>query len=198
MLFSRSGVFLVLCGAALTSDLRAEDLFRPVPYTVMIPEKGPVTGYFVLSGENKFSFLAPPGWRMEANQEERKISFYKKDLSSQLTLQIVPVPVILPAAAEEQKARWRERVLTAFPEATIKEQFDCYAGGRPGMGFDLERNFPKDLKLTTRAAYIPYSTGVIEFQLTATPGNFTKHQFALGALMTSFKVSPRTVASERK
>jgi hypothetical protein len=198
MLFFRSGVFLLLVSSLIGLPARAQDLFRPVRYTVMIPERGPVTGYFVLSGEHKFSFLAPTGWRMESNAEERKVSFFKKDLSSQITIQIVPIPMVLPAAPDEQKARWRERVMAAFPEADIKEQFECYAAGKAGKGFDLERNFPKDLKLMTRAAYVPYETGVVEFQLTATPVNFTKNQSVLGALMTSFKIGSRTVATGHK
>jgi hypothetical protein len=181
--------FCSLCLAAAQS-LSAAESFKLLTSTVHIPERGDVTGYVVQMEHDRFSFLPPPTWRLGSNSKEQQITMMPHDLSASIRVKMVSLGTSNSSGLDARQLR--QEILTRFPDATDVKEFTCYTGASSGLAFDFKRTLKNRAKLATRLAFVPFSSGRIEFSLTASSSQFTNYHLAFGNLLTSFRIEPLT------
>ncbi len=176
---------LVFCWLALM-PASASEVFRLFSTGVTIPERGMVTGYTLISGEYKFSFLPPPKWNVEGNAEKKTVFLTGQDLGTVLRFRVVT-----RKSDEEPKTKveqLRAVVTERFPQGRIIHEFECFTGGRKGNAFDLETTVSTNAVVATRLAFVPFDGGTVEFELTTQPQKLEQYHFTFNCLLTSFRM----------
>ena len=190
------GALLVLLAGQICGPVTAldgmKDEFRVFTERVPMQEQGFVYGYAVVIDNRKFSFLPPGDWIEESNAKERLITFTRRDLKAVLTVGISRTNI--------NSKMWASKIHEEFPEAKITADFVCYTAGLEGRAFEFERTSPRNLKLVTRLAFVPFSGGLIKFQMTTAPEIFRSCHPLFGRVVTSFQVQdmPADKSSSRK
>ena len=178
-----AAAFALLCGLSGP----AQD-FRLLPNRVMIPERGEVAGYMILTASNKFSFLPPHGWKVSGSPADNKVILMTRDLVASVTLTVRAERADKPEPASSEQ--FRQRLEERYPEARIVRELTCYTGGNKGVGFDLEHTAKDRPSMSTRLVFVPYEGGLVEFNLTTPTRAFPSFHPAFGNLLTSFQVEP--------
>jgi hypothetical protein len=176
---------LLLVSAWLPVSQAAED-YRFFPQPVLIPERGEVTGYVLVLGTNRFSFLPPPKWQVTYEAAEHRAVLRPQDLQASMTFKITLTNS--PGAKPPDKEALRQRALEASPEGRIIREMPCHTYGLSGFSFDLERVAGNRTRLLTRQAYVPCPGGLLEFTLTTPAEKFAKFRPIFSNLMTSFEM----------
>ena len=162
---------------------REFDLFtRPL----MIPERGAVPSYVLQTPKHRFSFLAPPQWRVKENPATKEVVIMAPGLTTSICFKFIEAaPGSTPQETLEQ---WRKAILETYSGAKITAEFPCYTSNVEGTAFDLERSSPNQGKVSTRLALISLGQGRIEFNLTTPKGKLVDNYFAFANLLTSFHI----------
>jgi hypothetical protein len=164
--------------------LEGAEAFRLFTQPLSIPERGGVTSYALLTGNNRFSFLPPAGWRISANAEKREVTLLSHDQIVGISLKIVVDGI---GAREQQDLnKWRQEVLRRYPGAKIVNESICYSRDVRGICFEFLRIASKKAKLSTQLAFVPFSDGTVEFLLTAPSEKSEDYTFIFANLLTSF------------
>jgi hypothetical protein len=153
---------------------------------ISIPERGEVTGYVLLLGGDRFSFIPPPGWQLKYGANQRVIMLTPPDHAASLSVRILPADP--PSPTESLAESLQEKVLKRFPGARMVNVQPCYLSDFEGLAFELERTTGQGTKLATRVCSVPFPGGVVEFCLTTTPGKLKQYGVSLNVLMTSFEI----------
>ena len=175
-------LFQLLLLGALPAQLLAADVQKMFATRVDIPERGEVPGYLCVLGTNKFSFIAPTGWKPEAKLDRREVVFISPELDASLTFKAhegAEAPVGKDA---------REQVLQRFPNATIVDQFNCYAADQIGRGYVLEQKAAEKGKVKIRYGVISVPGGTAEFVLRAPGVRMPDLHLLYGRFLASFRV----------
>jgi len=167
--------------AALPVALGAADVQKMFATRVEIPERGEVPGYLCVLGTNKFSFIAPTGWKPEARLDRREIVFISPELDASLTFKV-------HEGAEAPGKDAREQVLQRFPNATIVDEFNCYAANQTGRGYILEQKAADKAKVKIRYGVITVPGGTAEFILRAPAVRMPDLHLLYGRFLASFRV----------
>ena len=188
----------VFCGAWLFAGrVQADELYAnaaAIPATLQIsveneivPNLAPVPRAYVTAGTNKFAFLVPGDFRVDANNPALDtVSLISSDFTSWLTLRIAgPAP---SDGGELESQPYRELLLSQYPGATILDEFSLTAAGRSGPAFNLQKSVGGVMQ-SMRVAFIPSDAGVLEFSLLASRDNFPKQQAKFNALLLTFRAS---------
>jgi hypothetical protein len=172
---------------------RADDLpALPPPLQVTVvnamPRGEPVFRACVTAGTNKFAFLVPGGFRLDANHSTPEvISLVSKNYNGWLTLRIAgPMP---EGGKELESGPCRELLLSRHPGAKILNEFSLTAAGRSGLAFDLQWEMTGGMMQSMRVAFIPSEVGVLEFSLAASQRAFSKYQGSFNTMLISFRAS---------
>jgi hypothetical protein len=164
--------------------LEGAEAFRLFTQPLSIPERGEITSYALLTGNNRFSFLPPAGWQISANAEKCEVTLLSHDQIVGISFKIVVDGI---AAGEKQDLdKWRQKVLRRYPNAKIVNESSCYSRDVQGISFEFERIASNKAKLSTRLAFVPFADGTVEFLLTAPSKKFEDYTFAFANLLTSF------------
>jgi len=156
---------------------------------VNIPERGLVTGYCVLTTEHRFSFIPPLDWRLESNRSEQSVTLTPRELDTAIRIRLLPEQDVSKAAAE---ADWAGRLIKArYPDAEIKDRFECHTSSSSGVAFDLRQDYGGNLRLDSRVAFVRYEKGTIEIRQTRLAVTESPTYQELGTLLTSLRVTPR-------
>ena len=175
-----------LVHAFCLSPLDAAAGFRLLTRPLVIPERGPVPSYVLQTGQQRFSFLAPPQWKVKENAPANEVVLMAPSLTTSISFKISDAtPGSNP---EEILDQWRKAILESYPGAKITAEFPCYTSNVAGTAFDLERSSPNKAKVSTRLALIPLQHGRIEFNLTTPKGKLVENYFAFANLLTSFHI----------
>jgi len=189
-LWTRAGLALV----AAESIAHAAGGLQFFPRLISIPERGEVTGYVLVVGADRFSFIPPQGWQLKYNANQRAIVLTPPDYAASLTVRILPADPAMatdsPAEAIEQK------LLKRFPGAKVVDTQPCCLSGMEGLAFDLERTTSQGTVLATRVCCIPFPGGQVEFCLATTPGKLKESDVSLNVLMTSFEIEAANAGQE--
>ena len=168
----------------LCRPLEGAETFRLFTQPLLIPERGEVTGYALLAGTNRFSFLPPVDWQINANAEKREVTLLSHDQIVGMSFKIVVDGI---GAREKQDLnKWRQEVLKRYPSAKIVKESTCYSRDVQGICFEFLRIASKKAKLSTRLAFVPFSDGTVEFLLTAPSEKSEDYTFIFANLLTSF------------
>lgn len=171
---------------AAQSIAHAAGGFQFFPRLISIPERGEVTGYVLVVGGDRFSFIPPPGWQLKYNANQRAITLTPPDFAASVSVRILPADP--PSASDAPKEYLQQELLKRFRGAKIVDVQPCYLSGLEGLAFDLERTTGQGTKLATRVCSVPFPGGQVEFCLTAAPGKLKQSSLSLNVLMTSFEI----------
>jgi hypothetical protein len=172
---------------ALGGWVQASEAFQLTPHAFKIPERGHVTGYLLLAGSNRFTFLPPHEWQAKANPVKHEVVLMRRDLVTSITIKI---QTSAEATEKIDPVRLRDRVQENYPQARVTEEFPCYTRGREGLCLGFEWLTPAKTKAYTHLACVPFASGTIEFNLTAPVAKFPGCRRALGTLLGSFHAEP--------
>jgi hypothetical protein len=188
-----SGLFLL---PARGEDLKTGDVQTNVPAITaqlqpeVVPGFPPITRVIASVGTNKFAFLAPRSFRVDASNPQKII------LTSTNEITFITVSVLHPAPKEtstEKKVSFRdtcrELLLAEHPGGKILSEFTRSADGRSGPAFDLQCPVPAGGVQSARVAFIPTPVGVLEFELITRPDLFRSAGYKLNNVILSFRVS---------
>ena|SRR2546421_2809763 len=182
------GCIFWLAQAFCLCPLQAAAAFRLVTRPLLIPERGPVPSYVLQSGQQRFSFLAPPQWKVNENAPSNEVVIMAPSLTTSISFKISDA--VPPSTPQEILEQWRKAILESYPGAKITAEFPCYTSNVAGTAFDLERSSANKGKVSTRLALIPLPHGRIEFNLTTPKGKLVENYFAFANLLTSFHIEP--------
>jgi hypothetical protein len=84
--------------------------------------------------------------------------------------------------------RARKSVAEQWRNVRIMEEFTCYTSGREGRAFDFEYSLDERVRVSARLGFIALPRGLVEFELTAPPDQFTSRQVDFTSLLSSFRV----------
>jgi hypothetical protein len=185
---------VLFCGTwLLSAPADAGELSADVPTRLqkfqvsIVNQSGPAASEqayraYVTVGTNKFSFGAPPNFRMDAYPE--KILFNSTDYSCFLTFRIIGSA--LPDTEQLKTDSYRELLLNRYPGAKILEEFSISAANRSGPAFDLQWRNSGGVMQSARVAFVPNAAGVLEFTLIARTDKFSEGQHSFNAMLSSF------------
>ncbi len=199
-------VLCVFCavGRASPADGRFE-LYRT---SFLIPERGTVSGYAVITSAHKITFLPPPDWTAEASRKNEEVILTNGDLGTSASFRFLRGAALtlltnnLPstgaavdseaakADAATRKQHLRDYVQGRFPHARITHDFECFADGRAGTAFDLDHSTGKSATRYIRVAIVALPDELVEFQLTTTPSKADNAGFGFACLLSSFQMVP--------
>ena len=167
--------------AALPATLLAKDVQKMFATRVEIPERGEVPGYLCVLGTNKYSFIAPPGWKPEAKLDRREVVFISPELDASLTLKLQEGAEI----ADREKTG--ETLPQRFSNATVVGRFNCYAADQIGQGYFLEQKASDKAKVKIRYGVITVPGGTAEFILRAPAMRMPDLNLVYGRFLASFR-----------
>jgi hypothetical protein len=181
---ARCWLFLALVAAG--SIAHAAGGFQFFSRLISIPERGKVTGYVLVLGGERFSFIPPLGWQLKYQANQRVIMLTPPDYAASLSVCILPADPPSPSGSLAESLQ--TKVLKQFPGARIMSVQPCYLSDFAGLAFELERTAGQGTKLATRVCLVPFPGGLVEFCLTTTPGKLKQYGVSLNVLMTSFEI----------
>lgn len=149
---------------------------------VEIPERGEVQGYLCVLGTNKYSFIAPAGWKPEAKLDRREVVFISPELDASLTLKLQDKTATLDTETS------REQLQQRFANATVVGRFNCYAGNEKGEGYFLEQKAAEKGKVKIRYGVVAVPGGAAEFILRAPATRMPDLNLVYGRFLASFRV----------
>ncbi|HKQ38640.1 MAG TPA: hypothetical protein VJ063_11220 [Verrucomicrobiae bacterium] len=168
--------------ATLPMALGAADVQKMFATRVEIPERGEVSGYLCVLGTNKYSFIGPGGWKPEAKLDRREVVFISPELDASLTFKVQEG---IGAAGGKDS---HEAVLQRFPNATIVDEFNCYAADQIGRGYVLDQKAADKGKVKIRYGIIAVPGGTAEFILRAPGVRMPDLHLLYGRFLASFRV----------
>jgi len=175
-------LYPVLLLASLSATLLAKDVQKMFATRVEIPERGEVPGYLCVLGTNKYSFIAPPGWKPEAKLDRGEVVFISPELDASLTLKIQD----RTEALDGEKTR--EGLPQRFTNATVVGRFNCYAANQIGEGYFLEQKAAEKGKVKIRYGVVAVPGGAAEFILRAPATRMPDLNIVYGRFLASFRV----------
>jgi hypothetical protein len=183
--------FWLLTGPAGAADLASSCASNPPPLRVEVRHEGgpglsAADRAYVTAGTNKFAFLMPPGYRLEASGPD-KVTLFSADYNSQLIWR--NLGHVLSGSSELDPAQCRELLSRRQPAVKILEEFSLGALGRLGPAFDLRWNATGGGPRRERIVFIPAHAGVMEFSLVSSLEKFEAARPEFDYLLVSFRAS---------
>jgi hypothetical protein len=140
----------------------------------------------VLTETNRYSFVLPPGTRLQSDVDTKKITVVAADSGCALTMQVVNAPSTNAALPELEVLRGQ--VPGRFTDGKIVNETSMNPGSDSGPAFDVAWHLALD-SMTTRVGFVPVPGGWLEFNFTAKSGKFQAQLARLNQFMLSFRRS---------
>lgn len=134
----------------LTAKLKSEEMVGGEP----------VRRAYIDFGTNKFAFVVPPGFRMDAPSSD-KVTMVNVDLSCFMVFRVISSQALDPTESQSDTARGL--LLKEHPGASITEEFSLTVAGHSGPAFDFQFQNPNGTQQSGRAIFISGPAGVMEF-----------------------------------
>jgi hypothetical protein len=157
-------------------------------YQQNTPFSGEVTRGILVAQTTQFSFVMPPGFRRQVDAAERKISLTSTNFTCAITAKIYEIAT--DGQADLKADSLRDRVLSQHKKARVVDEFKASIESMSGPAFELEWVSELGQKMTTRAAFVPYAAGHIEFTVQAPTSEIRQYDQALNQLLLSIRTSP--------
>ena len=152
------------------------------------PYAGEITRCILVAQASQFSFVLPAGFRRQVDPVERKVSLISTSYTCAISAMIHETAT--DGAADLKPDTLRVQVSSRHEGAKIVDEFTASIESMSGPGFELEWKSEAALKMTTRAVFVPYAGGHLEFSVQAPASEIRQYDQALNQLMLSFRTSP--------
>ena len=162
----------------------AADKFQLLAEPLRIPERGAVLSYAILTESNKFGFIPPVRWNVQADPPAKTVTLLSPDVTASITLSFLPGEAA--PAAEPDAARVRREVLARFPGARVTAEFRGYTTGTRCRTLDLKR-VVNEQAVASRVAVVAYPHLTVQLNLTTSAERFAAYHQSLGQVMASFR-----------
>jgi hypothetical protein len=139
---------------------------------------------FLTCGTNKYVFIVPSGFRADASSPN-KILMTDADNNCFITLRFGE-----STAAPDQPlgtTACRAEVLNRYPTAKISHEFTALVANHSGPAFDLNWNNPSGVEQSAQVIFIPFSAGLMEFDLLTSSNKFNDGRNILTVLLGSIQ-----------
>lgn len=156
--------------------------------TIEIPESGEVTNTVLRTATHEFTFQAPAQWKSTIDTKAGVIHWTSGDYRSALRFRITTNGG--GQRAQNRPEELKHVVLRELPAAKFSEQFPCYSGGASGVAFDLESFLDDKHATAIRVAFIPFSHGHVQLNLTTARDEFQERQVDLTRFLNSLRIEP--------
>ena len=157
-------------------------------YQQSTPYTGEITRGILVAKESQFSFVMPYGFLRQVDAAEKKISLTSTSYTCAITAKIYETAT--DGQADLKPDSLRARVLGQHKDAKIVDEFNASIESMSGPAFELEWASEKGQKMTTRAAFVPYATGHIEFSVQAPTSEIRLYDQSLSQLLLSIRTGP--------
>jgi hypothetical protein len=157
-------------------------------YQQNTPFSGEVTRGIIVAKESQFSFVLPSGFRRQVDAAERKISLTSTSYTASITAKIYETAT--DGQADLKPDTLRARALSLHKDAKVVDEFSASIESMSGPAFELEWVSEMGLRMTTRAAFVPYAAGHIEFTVQAPSSEIRLYDQPLSQLLMSIRTSP--------
>lgn len=147
-----------------------------------------IPALIITTTAHQFSFLPPRGWRVQSAASERRIRLIQPESDSLITIDFADESaqdaLLLSAEA------LRKEFLTRYPNGKMVEEFSASVLGRTGSAFEVEWWTTPGGRQLTRAVFVPFLRGRLEFSLTA-PADMARRSYqGFNQLLLSFRSAP--------
>jgi hypothetical protein len=177
----------------LAGSLRAGDHFQLLAQIRSLPELGKTTNWVIATDRNRFSFVPPGGWAIQASPEEKKIVLLPPDRNGNIAISVVETNTT--PASNPGVGRLSERVARKYPQARIVRESDCYTASGRAKALDCQVEFDEGRAISAlRVVFLDCPAAAVEFSVTAPPSAIDRNQRALSSLLNTFRVEPAPAA----
>jgi hypothetical protein len=187
------------CGVALLSALcvGAEEPAKTAAeppklearfYQQNTPFSGEITRGILVAKESQFSFVMPADFRRQIDAVEKKVSLTSTSYTCAITAKIFETAT--DGQADLKPDTLRAQVLGQHKDGKIVDEFSASIESMSGPAFELEWVSEMGQRMTTRAAFVPYAAGHIEFTVQAPSSEVRRYDQSLSQLLLSFRTSP--------
>jgi len=152
------------------------------------PFSGEITRGILVVKDSQFSFVMPAGFRRQIDPAEKKISLTSTSYTCAITAKIFETST--DGQADLKPDTLRARILGQHKDAKIVDEFNASIESMSGPAFELEWVSEMGQRTTTRAAFVPYAAGHIEFTVQAPTSEIRKYDQSLNQLLLSIRTSP--------
>jgi hypothetical protein len=139
---------------------------------------------FLMCGTNKYVFIVPSGFRADASSPN-KILITDAGNNCFITLRFGEST--LAPGQPLGIAACRAEVLNRYPTAKISREFTALVANHSGPAFDLIWNNPSGVEQSAQVIFIPFSAGVMEFDLLTSSNKFNDGRNILTVLLGSIQ-----------
>lgn len=147
----------------------------------------PVARAYLAAGTNRFAFLIPQGFRLDASSRDKLLV---AALNKSCFISIRRVHGLNSSAdSSPAPSDCRTFLKQEYPSLKFRDEFSRAAAGRTGPAFDFEWNISGGAVQSARAVFIPTDIGILEFKLVTNPGNFRAATYKLNNVLLSFTAS---------
>jgi hypothetical protein len=179
---------VTIAGPARTQDFAG----APLPLKVWLRrEAAPfaITRYtaMISQANNKFAFLVPEQFYTRGDPSSGTFTLANAEGNSSITFSVLPAESSDGTGISEDALR--ERALSESPNGKIIEEFQGFAGGGQGPGFDLQWKASDKVTECKRVVFAFTKAGILEFTMTTSSDNFEKAKSALKGACMSLRFS---------
>jgi hypothetical protein len=193
IIFKTIAALVFLLAFRADAQETAKPAFEPPKLNVRFyqqntPFSGEITRGILVAKESQFSFVLPAGFRRQIDAAEKKISLTSTSYTCAITAKIFETAT--DGQAELNPDTLRARLLGQYKDAKILDEFSASIESRSGPAFELEWVSEMGQRMTTRAAFVPYAAGHVEFSVQAPTSEIRQYDHSLNQLLLSIRTSP--------
>jgi hypothetical protein len=145
------------------------------------PDGRQVQRVFLTAGTNKFGFVVPEGFRVDASKPQT-IVLSDADFSCFITLKLLDPPA---EAGKSEIEICRNLASNRFPGGAISDEFTEFAMNRSGPAFDLRWKNSGGMSQSARIAYVPAASGILELSLLTISDKFAENRGVFTSVLSS-------------
>jgi hypothetical protein len=176
------------CGEEPSKPAEDQPKLQARFYQQATPFSGEITRGILVAKESQFSFVLPVGFRQQVNSAERKISLTSTSYTCAITARIFETSI--DGQADLKPDTLRARVLGEHRDAKVVDEFNASIESMSGPAFEVDWVSESGQRMTTRAAFVPYAAGRIEFTVQAPTAEIRQYDQPLNQLLLSIRTSP--------
>jgi hypothetical protein len=144
----------------------------------------PVQRAYLTSGTNKFAFLVPADFRVDASFPN-KVVLNSPDYGCFISVRFIAAGP--PETGAVPIESWRNQALSEFPNATLSNQFSINAANHSGPAYELQWTNPGGTDESACAAFVPFAAGVLEFSLLTHSNKYPDGKYFFHSLLLSLQ-----------
>jgi hypothetical protein len=178
------GALFALAAAPHTIAAEGTNSFQVVTAQEAMFGRQPLTRAYVTSGNKRFTFVVPDGFRFDASRPQ-EVLITNPDYSASISLKFAPQADVKTATPEALRKVAKE----LYPQAEVSEEFSLAADGNNGPAFDVRGKTSEGLVRSARISFVPCGGQLVEFRVVSSAEKFGSTAGELQTLMLTFRSS---------